>query len=844
MKKCWLLAAAILSAAGLSAENVSDSFAGGKFSADWKKIVARNADDLVFADNPSGGVKVTGFTKENLKKANIVAYERQVGKISGDFAADFSLKFDTKDAAFMGMIVLQALNDANGVVAECGLLDSWIAENATAFGVVAPTPKTKRKGKQRLKPQGEAVFAMERSGNKYTFSCNGKVLDEFTGKADEIVKFRLQFQHSRYLGNKKLPPSHFGTFEVKNVKINTFERSSEVQQKADKNFWNNWRMVSAVGAKGLNCSMKNNTWAIEGFTGAPAKPATSTVIMERKLEAHSGDFTASIDMMWDQIDAAAMGEVVLQVLDNNGNVLVEGGLLDSWIAGAAQALASVGSPRAKTMFAMPTKAEGKILIERRKDEYTVRLRDWKFISGKGSTAPAAAIRLVYNKSGYAGNAKKGIKPAHAINVYIKEIAFSKSVAPLAAARKPARTSWKHTKPIIWYWAGPNMSEEFAKELAAAGFNVAFGRNMFDLDIMHKYGIRGILWMPGDPRKPDDLVRLKGWLESVRFHPALLGVSCGDEPGYGKRMLAAQARVNFMIENAPEILHFNNMYPMGASNMQYFGEQRGLDKMEAYAAHIEDYCKRLKPQLLSYDAYHLRVNGDSANFFNNQAVIRKAALQRNIPSMNIVQACSWRPIHRIPTAAEYRYLAYSSLAYGSQGLSCYVYSWRGHRGGMRDYATQKTTHLYEEAKTLNRAFVAIATELMDLKSIAAYHTGTIPFGVEVLPENGIFQLEPKLKNKPQGTVAPSYNRKITNNASAVLPRITGYVLGYFGKNNKASHVLVVNIDYKDAVSTTLTAPGNLERFDALKGTWSKVGSSKAKVDLPPGGGLLFRLEGSK
>jgi len=843
MKKNWVLAAALLAAADMSAAGINDSFAGGKFSADWKKIVALGAEDLAFAANPSGGVKVNGFTKENLKRANTVAYERAVERIKGDFSASFTMQFDTGDAAFMGSVALQALGDDNQVVAECGLLDNWIAQNGTAYGIVNPTAKSKRKGKLGLKNKAEAVFGMERSGQKYTFLCNGKVLYTFESPVKEISKFRLQFVHNRYKGNTKLPSSHFGTFEIKKVQINTFERSDEFSQKASEKFWDNWHMVNVSGADGMNGKFQNGVWAIEGFVNAPKKAGNAIVVMERKLTPCPGDFTASIDMDWDQINNAAMGEIVLQVLDKDGKVLAESGLLDKWVAGAAQALGSIGEVRAKSMFTMPVKAGGKILIERRNGEYTARLRDWKFVQGKGSTAPAAAIRLIYSKYGYGGNPKKNIAPSHELNAYIREIAFSKSVEPPRAARQAASKVWKHTKPIIWYWAGPDMSDEFAKELSAAGFNVAFGKNMFDLDIMHKYGIRGILWMPGDPRKPEDAARLKCWLESVRFHPALLGVSCGDEPGYGKRMLAAQARVNFMKEHAPELLHYNNMYPMGASNMQYFGENRGLDKMEAYAAHIEDYCTRLTPQLLSYDAYHLRVNGDSANYFNNQAVIRKAALQRNIPSMNIVQACSWRPIHRIPTAAEYRYLAYTSLAYGSQGLSCYVYCWRGHRGGMRDYATQKTTHLYEEAKTLNRAFVAIATELMDLKSIAAYHTGTIPFGVEVLPENGIFQLEPKLQNKPQGTVAPSYNSNIANNASKIFPRITGYVLGYFGKNNKATHVLVVNIDYKDAVSTTLTAPGNLEQFDALKRTWSKVGASKVKVDLPPGGGLLFRLEGS-
>ena len=60
MKKHWLLAAMLLSAAGVSAADVNDSFAGGKFSADWKKIVAMGAADLAFTENPSGGVKVTG----------------------------------------------------------------------------------------------------------------------------------------------------------------------------------------------------------------------------------------------------------------------------------------------------------------------------------------------------------------------------------------------------------------------------------------------------------------------------------------------------------------------------------------------------------------------------------------------------------------------------------------------------------------------------------------------------------------------------------------------------------------------------------------------------------------
>ena len=110
MKKCWLLAAAILSATGLSAENVSDSFTGGKFSADWKKIVARNADDLVFADNPAGGVKVTGFAKENLKKANIPLFI--VGLGDPDTATPLPDKNGTLRRDSSGKLITSKLNEA------------------------------------------------------------------------------------------------------------------------------------------------------------------------------------------------------------------------------------------------------------------------------------------------------------------------------------------------------------------------------------------------------------------------------------------------------------------------------------------------------------------------------------------------------------------------------------------------------------------------------------------------------------------------------------------------------------------------------------------------------------
>ena len=228
------------------------------------------------------------------------------------------------------------------------------------------------------------------------------------------------------------------------------------------------------------------------------------------------------------------------------------------------------------------------------------------------------------------------------------------------------------------------------------------------------------------------------------------------------------------------------------------------------------------------------------------MVRKAALDHDIPSMNIVQGAAWTMHLRVPTPEEYRYLAYTSLAYGSQGLSCYVYSYKKHWGSMRDPVTGKTGKLYEAAKSINREFYNIARELRPFRSLHAYHTGEIPYGAETLDDSCVFQIEPKLKNFSQGLAAPQdtgLDKNMSGEANSIFslrPPITGWVLGVFGKNGKASHVLVVNLDYKKNAKTVLTAPGKLERFDAVKGTWNKTGTGRIELDVPPGSGSLLRL----
>jgi hypothetical protein len=179
--------------------------------------------------------------------------------------------------------------------------------------------------------------------------------------------------------------------------------------------------------------------------------------------------------------------------------------------------------------------------------------------------------------------------------------------------------------------------------------------------------------------------------------------------------------------------------------------------------------------------------------------------------------------RVPEPDELRYLVFTTLAYGGQGISYYVYCHPGHTGGIA-LADGTPTPLYQTLKSLNREFVAIAKELQPLRSLAVYHAGMSPPGTEPSPAAAPFRFDPP--------VAPL--------AYKPPERVCGFLLGYFGANDEPSHVVVVNLDYKAEAAVGLTGPGNLDAFDAKLGTWSAAGGPRIELRLPPGGGKLMRV----
>jgi hypothetical protein len=400
------------------------------------------------------------------------------------------------------------------------------------------------------------------------------------------------------------------------------------------------------------------------------------------------------------------------------------------------------------------------------------------------------------------------------------------VLPSRAADSAAPLTWKPGVPIVTYWCGPSMTDAAAVQMAEGGWNLVWCSEP-ELEVARRHGLRGQLVDPLlAPASLDDAgqrEKLDALITRVRSHPALYDYSITDEPN-ATNFAALGRLVAHLRERDPAHLAYINLFPTYASNAQLGNSG---DTATAYSRHLRQFVDTVKPALISYDHYQFATNGDTAQYFLNLALIRRVALDAGLPFLNIVQACTWTPSMRVPTPDEMRYLVYTTLAYGAQGISYYVYSCPGHTGAIAG-ADGTPTPLYHALKTLNREFVAIAAEVQPLRSLGAYHAGMLPPGAEALAPEAAFTLDPPV---PSASYQP--------------PRpVKGVLLGCFGPaaRNPAppTHVIVVNLDYEAEANLGVRGRAPLEVFDATTGRWSRTGDSRAGLRLPPGGGKLVRI----
>ena len=397
--------------------------------------------------------------------------------------------------------------------------------------------------------------------------------------------------------------------------------------------------------------------------------------------------------------------------------------------------------------------------------------------------------------------------------------------------------WEIGEPIVTYWAGPGYSgsnmpidDAHVKQLKEGAYNVLWAQTKADLDMAAKWGMRALYHLP--------TARGKGWSEATRTklaktiaaikdHPALYFYHQCDEPpaGWYEYLNADKEFVRSLDPNHP---CWVNLLPTYANN-----KQLGVpgEIISAYWEHVRRFMDVYDPEFTSYDHYQLCNGYDMDDYFLNLAIVQQNAAARGIPFMNGVQTCTWWPngslaspsAPRIPNVDELRYLVYTTLAYGAQGIYYYVYSHPGHKGSIVEQDGTISEKYYALQK-LNPIFVATAKETRGFRMSGAFFRGFCPHGGTPYGARALLKFKDDVT-----TVDLPHHAAPTN--SILVTR--------FDAPGRGTRLMVVNLDYRRARTLSLTAPTDAESFDPVSRSWRPLGKT-FELSLDKGEGVLLRL----
>jgi hypothetical protein len=364
----------------------------------------------------------------------------------------------------------------------------------------------------------------------------------------------------------------------------------------------------------------------------------------------------------------------------------------------------------------------------------------------------------------------------------------------------------------WNW--PPADATALARLHDCGMTVAGFVPPSALDLCQAAGLKAIVsdpransydWMKVDAQQAE--INVASLVASVSGHPAVVGYYLMDEPVApqfdGLAIVAGAFR-----KYAPDKWAYINLFPCGV-NYKDVG-------VSSYEDYLERFIGLCKPKFLSYDHYAL---GQSESlrrgYLLNLEQMRTAALKHEIPFWNIVAsvaAYDWRE----PTAADLRFEAYSTLAYGGRGLCYFEYftpPLANYRMGPIDQYGHETPTWYF-VQNVNMQVQKLAPTLLQLTSTAVYYTGDVPEHCHGPGEDSLIEKVPD----------------------------ADYLVGEFQHADGSRYVMLVNKDltYSHHCSPVWrNPPTKVQRVSPSTGALEDYGNESQW--LAPGQGALVKVE---
>src|ERR1051325_205680 len=303
---------------------------------------------------------------------------------------------------------------------------------------------------------------------------------------------------------------------------------------------------------------------------------------------------------------------------------------------------------------------------------------------------------------------------------------------VVAAESTSETNFFPIMP----WNNPPNDPAVLKKIRECGFTLAGFVPPSALDACAAAGLKAIV---SDPRASDydwgvvDDAKARNNISNlvaqVGNHAAVFGYYIRDEPTApwfpGLEKVASSIR-----EFAPGKWPYINLFPDYADNSQL-----GTTN---YADYLEQFITSCHPKIISYDNYSLMDDGSlRGNYWSNLEAVHDACKKHGVEFWNIVLAVAHFN-YREPSAADLRFEAYTTLAYGGRGLAYFTYfapAVGNYRGAAIDQFGNETP-TWHNLQNVNLQIQKLAPTLLQLRSDEVYHIGDIPSPCKGPPTNSL------------------------------------------------------------------------------------------------------------
>jgi len=294
---------------------------------------------------------------------------------------------------------------------------------------------------------------------------------------------------------------------------------------------------------------------------------------------------------------------------------------------------------------------------------------------------------------------------------------------------------------------------------------------------------------------------------VGRHPALYGYYLRDEPNAD--MFPGLAKVAGLVrELSPGKWPYVNLFPDYATPAQ-------LGTAD-YVEYLERFITTCQPSILSYDNYSLMDDGSvRPNYWSNLEAVRAACKKHGLEFWNIVLAAAHFNYREL-NAADFRFQAHTTLAYGGRGISYFTYftpATSNYRMGAIDQFGHQTPNWYF-MQHANLQVLKLAPTLLQLTSDSVYHFGSLS----------------------PGTSGPSTNSLVSSAGD------DHFLVGDFTHRDGSRYLMIVN---KDLAKSHRCAPQFRKEPHRVQQVSPYTGGLRPfageDVWLAPGSGALLKIE---